>query len=102
MHYRLMYPSEYLNAADLNEKDAKVTIEKVELEDVPGVDGTKKRKPVIYFNKAKKRFVCPKTCAKRIAEQFGPNTDNWVGQTITIYPTTCMAFGQQVECVRVR
>jgi hypothetical protein len=97
-----MYPSEYLNAADLNGKDAKVTIERIDLEDVPGVDGAKKRKPVLHFKGAKKRFVLPKTCAKAIANEFGPNTDQWIGKAITLYPTTCMAFGQQVECVRVR
>lgn len=97
-----MYPSEYLNAADLNGKDVSVEIAKIELEDVPGPDGKKTKKPVVHFAKAHKRFPLPKTCAKVLAARFGTNTDEWVGKKITLYPTTCLAFGQEVECVRVR
>lgn len=102
MHYRLMYPSEYLNAADLHEKEVSVTIETVALEDVPGVDGQKKRKPVVTLVGKQKRWPLPKCCAKAIAAKFGKDTDAWAGKKIVIYPTTCMAFGQEVECVRVK
>lgn len=102
MHYRLMYPSEYLNAADLMGKDVKCVIESVVLEQVPGVDGQKKEKPVLRFKGKQKRFPLPKTCAKEIAKRHGKDTDDWVGKTITIYPTECMAFGQNVECIRVK
>lgn len=102
MHYRLMYPSEYLNAADLQGKDAKVTIERVVMEEVPGADGQKKRKPVVTFAGKQKRWPMPKCCAKAIAARFGNETDGWAGKQITIYPTECMAFGQTVECIRVR
>lgn len=102
MHYRLMYPSEYLNAADLHEKEVSVTIESVAMEDVPGVDGQKKKKPVVTFAGKQKRFPLPKTCAKAIAARFGKDTEAWLGKKITIYPTECMAFGQQVECIRVK
>lgn len=104
-HYRVLYPSEYLNAADLIEKsggEAKLTIEKVEVEDVPGTDGSKKPKPVVWFKGAKKRLPLPKTCAKKIAVMYGPKTEDWIGKSVTLYATTCMAFGQEVECIRVR
>lgn len=102
MHFRIMYPSEYLNAADLTGKDVTVTIESIAMEDVPGVDGKKQKKPVVKFKGAHKRWPLPKTCAKVIAAQFGTDTDDWIGKKITVYPTTCQAFGQTVECVRVR
>lgn len=102
MHYRLMYPSEYLNAADLHGKDTVVTIEKVEIEEVPDPQGKKATKPVLYFKGAKKRLPLPKTAAKVVAALHGPDTDGWVGKKVTLYPTTCQAFGQEVECVRVR
>lgn len=104
-HYRILYPSEYLNAADLLEKsggEAKLTIEKVAVEEVPGSDGSKKPKPVVWFKGAKKRMPLPKICAKKIAGMFGNNTDDWVGKEITVYATTCQAFGQETECIRVR
>lgn len=100
-----MYPSEFLGAADLIEKsggEAKLEIERVEIEDVPDTSGKKKPKPVLYFKGAKKRLPLPKTCAKRIAQLHGTRTEEWIGKTITIFATTCDAFGETVDCVRVR
>ena len=102
MHYRLMYPSEYLNAADLHDKEVQAVIEKVEVEEVPGADGKKAAKPVMYLRGGKKRFPLPKTCARVIAAAFGNDTEKWIGKKVTLYPTRCMAFGQDVECVRVK
>lgn len=101
-HYQLLYPSEYIAACDLHGKDSKVTIEKVEVETITGSKGEKQARPVISFRGAKKRMVCCKTNAKTIAKQHGTETDAWVGKSITIYPTTCEAFGETKECVRVR
>jgi hypothetical protein len=102
MHFKLMYPSEYVAACDLHGKDAKMTIARVEIETVVGIDGKKMDKPAVWFEKAKKRLVLCKTNAKSIAKQHGNDTDLWVGKSIVLYPTTCMAFGQEVECIRVR
>src|SRR5689334_12536729 len=102
MHYRLMYPSEFLNAADLLDKDVAVTIKSIAIEEVPGVDGQKKKKPVLTFEGKQKRLPLPKCCAKVIAAKFGKDTEGWVGKRITLYPTEVMAFGQMVEAVRVR
>jgi hypothetical protein len=101
-HYQLLYPSEYIAACDLHEKDTTVQIEKVEVETLVGTDGKKQAKPVLTFRGAKKRMVCCKTNAKTIAKQHGNDTDGWVGKKITIYPTTCQSFGETKECVRVR
>lgn len=102
MHWRLAYPSEYLNAADLHDKETKVVIDRVELEMVPGPSGEKKEKPVVHFKGAKKRWPLPKTCAREIAKAYGNDTDAWKGKTIVLFPTTCQAFGQEAECVRVK
>jgi hypothetical protein len=102
MHFKLMYPSEYLAACDLHGQDAKVVIEKVEVEDIIGSDGKKEQKPVVWFQGKKKRMVLCKTNAKSVAGRHGNDTEQWIGKTITIYGTTCMAFGAQVECIRIK
>lgn len=104
MHYKLMYPSEYLAACDLLGRDVTLTVAGVEIEAVVGADGKKQEKPVVSFTegKAKKKMVLCKTNAKTIAGRHGTNTDDWIGKKITVYPTTCQAFGQTVECIRVR
>ena len=102
-HYRLLYPSEFLNAPDLADKEIVVTIEKIEVEEVRGGDGKKQKKPVLYMKGAKKRFPLPKTCAKVIAAKYGNNTEQWIGKKVTLFPTTCDAFGiHDVECIRVK
>lgn len=104
-HFKSFYPSEFLQAVDLIEKgltEFTVTIEKIELEQVPGADGKKKSKPVIHFKGAQKRWPMPKTCAKVIAKKFGTKTEDWIGKKVTLFPTTCEAFGETVECIRLK
>ena len=101
-HWRLMYPSEYLNSADLMDREVTVVIQSVSMEDVPGPDGKKKSKPVVLFQGKQKRFPLPKCCAKAIAGKYGKDTEAWIGKKVVLYPTTCMAFGQEVECIRVK
>lgn len=101
-HYKLMYPSEYLQACDLAGKEPSVTIEKVVMEEVPDPQGKKKLKPVMHFAGAKKRFPLPKTCAKFVAERYGNDTEQWVGKKVTLFATTCTAFGNTVECIRFK
>lgn len=102
MHFKLLYPSEYIAAPDLMGKDVAVTIEKVAVETVIGTDGKKQDKPVVCFKGHKKRMVMCKTNARTIAGHHGNDTDKWIGQRITLYPTTCQAFGETKECIRVR
>ena len=97
-----MFPHDYLCAADLREKEHTVTIESVSLADLQGDDGKKQKKPIVKFQGREKGMVLNKTNARFIAKLYGPQTDQWVGKQVTIYPTTCKAFGETVECVRVK
>jgi hypothetical protein len=101
-HYQLLYPSEFLAACDLGGKEATVEISKFEVEELVGSDGKKQKKPVLTFKGAKKRMVCCKTNAKAIARQHGNDTDAWIGKKVTVYPTSCIAFGSEVECLRIK
>ena len=49
-----------------------------------------------------KRLVANVTNARSIAKQYGPETDDWTGKQITLYRTQCMAFGEMVDCIRIR
>ena len=112
MHIDLMFPNKYLKAADFQGRDIKLTITKIQNEQLKQTDGGKKQSWVVYFaetaesakkNKTEeKRFCMNKTNAKAIAEKLGNDADKWVGKQITLYPTTCKAFGKVVECIRVR
>jgi len=109
MHAALLFPTEYLIAADLKGADVTLTISRVVIETVMTSKG-KEIKPMLHFAemesrppKSRKRLILNRTNAKAIAKLYGKETDDWQGKRITVYPTTCDAFGESdVDCVRVR
>lgn len=112
MDVRLLFPTLYLAAADLNGNDVPLTIAALEVEELRVKDGDSEHRPVLYFEETKarakgnpkkeKRLVLNKTNAMTIAKMYGTETDNWVGKRITLYPTEVFAFGETKECIRVR
>jgi hypothetical protein len=111
MDVRLLFPNQYIGAADLHGKDVTLTIDRLVVEGLKTDRGTEK-KPVVYFREMEarhrrgegenKRLVLNKTNAKVIGELYGYETDGWKGKRVTFFPTTCQAFGKEVDCVRVR
>lgn len=112
MDARLLFPNDYIAAPDLKERDVHLTIDRVQMDELRTQDGSED-KPIVYFvemearhrkdkKQPNKRMVLNKTNMKTIAGLFGYETDVWKGQRITLYPTTCQAFGATVDCIRVR
>lgn len=98
MNINQAFPSKYLKVDDLHGKNVTVTIKSVALEAI-GQD--KVSKPVIYFEGKDKAFVCNKTNSNTIAKLFGPDTDNWTGQKITLCPREVEFQGEMVWAIRV-
>ena len=109
-HFELLYPSDYVKAADLGGRELTVTIDRVEWDAIPQAGKReKKRKPVLYLRTAKgavlgKRLPIGKTIARQIVDVTGEKeAGKWAGKLITIFGTTCRGVeGKQVECVRVK
>ena len=99
--YRSMYDRQYIGHWDLEGKDVTVTIKTVRKGELQNEKG-KSKKPILYFEGKEKGYVCPITCSKIIASMYGNKTEDWIGQRITLYATKCDAFGQTVDCIRVR
>lgn len=97
MNVNEAFPSNWLKAADLNGATPTVTISEVKMEDI-GED----RKPVLYFAGKEKGIVLNKTNATNIADAYGPETDDWVGQKVTLFTTWVDFNGRSVEAIRVR
>jgi len=114
MNVRLLFPNDYIGAPDLQGRDVTVTIARIQIDELRSVDGNgNEKKPVVYFKEMEerhrngksptnKRLVLNKTNAMVIAKLHGHETDDWRGKRITLYPTTCQAFGDTVECIRIR
>lgn len=92
------FPSKWIKAADLVSREHEVVIDRVELEQID--DET--TKPVVYFEGHRKGLLLNRTNASTIADLHSPETDEWEGQTITLYPAETEYRGSVVACVRVR
>jgi hypothetical protein len=92
------FPSKYLKAVDLQDKNVTLVIDRVEFENI----GDDDRKLVIYFTKAKKGLVLNKTNSKTIAATYGDDTDGWSGKSIVLFPAMVDFRGDTVEAIRVR
>ena len=100
--YRLMFPNDYLGAHEFLGKDVTKTVKSVAMEDLRVQGGKKERRPVVTFSDAKKKLVLNKTNAKTVAKLYGTDTKGWIGNPITMYPTTCMLGRETVDCIRIR
>ncbi len=93
------FPSNYLKAADLNNRTIKVTIDKVLFEEI---GQHKDKKPVMYFNKVKKGLVLNKTNATTIGAMHGETMEGWTGKEIELFSMMVPFQGQNVPAIRVR
>lgn len=99
--------STYLEAAALT-GDTVVTIESVRdpgPKDI-GTDGRQipDKNIILRYKGATKEHIACRTVQKQIRHITGQDdTATWPGQQITLYPTTCNAFGNKhTPCIRVR
>lgn len=97
MNVNEQFPSLYLKSSDLAGQMVKVQISDVKSEEI-GTD----RKMIMYFVGKQKGMVLNKTNAKTLAEQFGDETDNWVGAQIEIFSMKVDYQGRMVDGLRVR
>jgi hypothetical protein len=101
-HWKSMIDRDFIFAFDLNGKDVTVTIARVIGGELTGPGGRKTKKPIMYFEGKEKGLALNSTNAKTIAAMYGNYVEKWVGQKITLYPTTTQMGGETMECIRVR
>ena len=104
-HWKKLLNQDYIGAWLLEGKDKILTIKSVTKERVKGSDGKEEELIVAYFaeNIKPNKMVLNKTNCKAIQKLHStPIIEEWVGKKIQLYPTTTKAFGDVVECVRVR
>lgn len=64
-------------------------------------DGKQLLKPALYLAEADRPCLMNKTNVKRIAELYGPETDNWPGKQIAVYAEVINAFGRTAPAIRI-
>ncbi len=93
------FPSNFLKAADLNNRTVKAKIDKVIFEEI---GQNKDRKPVIYFAGVDKGLVLNKTNAEQIGSMHGQVFEDWTGREIELFSQMVPFNGQNVPAIRVR
>ncbi len=106
-HYKSMFDGEkdsgLLFACHLDFRDLTLTIKSVSKGKVTGAGGKSSGKPLITFADHERKFALNKTNGKTLESLFGsPDTDRWIGQRITLYPTNTTFGSETVECIRIR
>lgn len=92
----------YIKAEDLAGKAVRVAIERVDLEEIKGQDGSKERKLVAHFVGKDKGLVLNRTNADALNDIFGTDDyEQWQGGVI-LYPDTTTFGGKKVACVRIK
>lgn len=91
------FPSNYLKAADLKNRNVLVTMDRAEFEMI-GDD----KKLILYFAGKEKGMVLNKTNASNIANGYGDDTDDWKGQQIVLFEAMVDFQGKTVPAIRVR
>ena len=101
--YRKMYDDkDHIYAFDLDGRERTLEIERCTAGELVGEAARKSKKPIVSFVGEKKKLAINKTNGKIIAALYGTDVDRWVGELITIYPTTTTFGGNVVDCIRVR
>jgi len=96
------FESKYLKAADLQNRQHTVVIDRIEIETMQNRSGDEERKPVVYFQGKKKGLVLNRTNAKSIQSQYGRHTEHWIGKPLTLFMVMTDAWGETVEAIRCR
>jgi hypothetical protein len=93
-----VFPSKFLRADDLKGKPHIVAIERASYETLK-----ESQKIVLYFKNAGKSLPLNATNFDAVCDATGcPDTDDWPGQRIELYPTKTSMGGKVVDCIRIR
>lgn len=93
-----MTERKYIFAFDLDGKDVNACIERVEGGSLRTKDGGTEKKPFVFFRGVPKPLALNTVNAKAIASICGsPNTDEWIGKWVTLYPTTTSLAGETLS-----
>ena len=93
------FPSNYLKAADLQNRTIKLKMDKVIFEEI---GQEKDKKPVLYFAEVKKGLVLNKTNATTIGAVHGQEFEGWTDKEIELFEQMVPFQGQNVAAIRVR
>lgn len=103
LSYDQLFPSRFLKAGEFNGKPVTLTITAVSLEELEKEDGTERPTAIVSFKETKRQWVLIKTNAQCLLAMWGPQTDEWIGKRVTLYPERdTSGLSDSGLCIRVK
>ncbi|MCK9358141.1 MAG: hypothetical protein M0R22_13520 [Dehalococcoidia bacterium] len=97
----VLYPSEYVKAADLGDKPTTVKIIKIERDKVPMSGGVTEMCTIVHFEKTRKKLIAGKTNGYALAVLFGSDLACAIGKRVTLTADVDTFGRERVPCIRV-
>ena len=98
-----LHPSDYFGAEALCGNDMDVTLVDIDPKhDFTGENGRTEVVVVFKLAEDERLWICNKTNRRTIERIYGNEIRPWLGQKITLYPTTANLKGETVPAIRVR
>lgn len=103
-HWKKYFDYRFISAEELDGKEVIMTIAGIDRDEVYSQSNrAKEKKATLSFKETDKKIVLNKTNAKKITEVLGtPHVEKWIGQKITLYPTSVQGFGSNVDAIRIK
>jgi hypothetical protein len=101
-HVDLLFPSDWLKAADFRGQTVTVVIARIDPRvELERKDRKKEKKPVVYLKGTWKPWILNKTNARLIAKIYGNEIADWIGRPVMLRMELVDSFGEQKEAIRV-
>ena len=97
MRINSVFKRKYLSSQDIGNKQLLLTIADTSMEPFG-----KESKCVVHFKEISESLPLNSTNAKTIAEFYGPETDDWIGQRIVLYVADVTFKGQPTQGIRIQ
>ena len=94
------YPSVFLKAEDITDREVTYIIDSVDLEEF-GQGRDKEKKQILTLDGEEKRLILNRTNAKTIGKLHGEETDTWPGKTIILTTREIEYQGNVAPAIRV-
>lgn len=107
-HWKKLQNPDYLGAYSLADTNGKyteqfVTITKVELKRVKGLNNKEEDCITCWFKQYPKPMILNATNCKQLVKLTGSEfIENWVGKSVTLYVSKVRAFGENVDALRIK
>ena len=92
------FPSKYVSTPDLKGRSIVLTIERIVQEEI----GDHDMKAVVYFLGMSKGWILNVINWNSVEILYGPETNDWIGKQVELYPDKTSFGRETVDCIRVR